>query len=64
MKKGIQNVNIITYKLKPALTKKTSQMLKVTREEKQKKKKIIEKQKAESITAKYKKNREKTSLSM
>lgn len=52
MEKGIRNIYTITYKLGPALKKVTNQKLEIIKEEKQKREKIVKKQKAESIAAK------------
>ena len=49
MKKVIQNTDTITYKLGPALIKITNYRLKVAKKEKQKREKIVDKQKVEVI---------------
>lgn len=62
MKKSIQNINAIAYKLKPVLTRIINYKLEVNRKKKWKKDKIVEKQKIKFIVVKCRKNRERINL--
>ncbi len=53
MEKDIKNTDAVACKLRPALTRATNQNLEVAREEKRKKKEIVEKQKTEAMAVKH-----------
>lgn len=53
IEKGIKNVDAITYKLKLALIKATNYRLKVSKKERRKKEKIVEKWKTKARAIKY-----------
>lgn len=52
MKKDIKNVDVVTCKLGPALTRISNHRLDVTSEEKQKREKIVEKWKTKVMATK------------
>ena len=64
MKKGIQNADAVTRKLRPTLIRATNNGLKIARKKKQKEKEIIERWKAEAMAGKRCKTRKKISLSI
>lgn len=53
MKKGIQNINAVASKLKPALIKTINHRLEKTRKVKQKREEIVKKRKVKAMTIKY-----------
>ena len=63
MEKDIRNIDIVTCKLKPTLIRATNQRLEVTRDEKQKREKMVEKRKTKTIVAKRRKAGKENSLS-
>ncbi len=63
MKKDRKNLNVVTCKLEPALTRGTNPRLEVSREERQKREKMVERRKIEAMVAKYQKSKERISLS-
>lgn len=60
--KDVWNTNAIACKLRPIITKVSNHQLEVTREKKQKKEEMVEKQKIKTIIAKHCKYRESISL--
>lgn len=63
MAKGIKNANAVTYKLKLASIKIINHRLKIVKKEQCKRKKMIKKQKTETMIAKCCKDGRKISLS-
>lgn len=61
MKKSIQNIDIIAYKLGLTLIRITNHKLEVIREEKQKREKIMKKWKTKAMIAKHCRVRERIS---
>ncbi len=59
----MQNINAVVRKLGPVSIRATNHRLQVAREEKRKREEMIEKQKAEAIAAKHRRNRGGISLS-
>ncbi len=57
MEKGIKNADVVTHKLGRALTRVINQRLEIAREERQKRKEMVERQKTEAMAVKRRRAR-------